>query len=188
VATAGTSPTLPVVTALTLRPATEADRAFLDRMASPAVAGPFNTFPPDPRDGPDGPDGPEEDDELRAADVGAGAALAVLDDGTPVADLSWFGTVYGPNQRSVAWKIGCTVDVPFRRRGYGSLAQRMLADQLFATTAAHRVEADTDVGNVAEQRALERAGFTREGVLRGAQYRAGTWHDLVLYSRLRGDR
>lgn len=187
-ATAGTSPTLPVVTALTLRPATEADRAFLDRMASPAVAGPFNTFPPDPRDGPDGPDGPEEDDELRAADVGAGAALAVLDDGTPVADLSWFGTVYGPNQRSVAWKIGCTVDVPFRRRGYGSLAQRMLADQLFATTAAHRVEADTDVGNVAEQRALERAGFTREGVLRGAQYRAGTWHDLVLYSRLRGDR
>jgi RimJ/RimL family protein N-acetyltransferase len=168
------------VTALTLRPATEADAAFLDRLASPEVAGPFNTFPPDPDADPD--------DELRAADVGAGTAVAVLADGTPVADVSWFGAVYGPNRRSVAWKIGCTVDVPFRRRGYGSLAQRLLADHLFATTAAHRVEADTDVGNVAEQRALERAGFTREGVLRGAQYRAGSWHDLVLYSRLRDDR
>ena len=36
-------------------------------------------------------------------------------------------------------------------------------------------------------RALERAGYHREGVLRGAQWRAGAWHDLVLYARLRGD-
>ena len=41
--------------------------------------------------------------------------------------------------------------------------------------------------NLAEQRALERAGFTREGVLRHAQFRGGGFHDLVIYSRLRGD-
>ena len=46
---------------------------------------------------------------------------------------------------------------------------------------------DADVENVAEQRALERAGFTREGVLRGAQHRRGRWRDLVLYARLRDD-
>jgi RimJ/RimL family protein N-acetyltransferase len=50
------------------------------------------------------------------------------------------------------------------------------------------VEASTDVENLAEQRALERAGFTREGVLRHAQFRDGGFRDLVLYSRLRGDR
>ena len=36
-------------------------------------------------------------------------------------------------------------------------------------------------------RALEKAGFTREGVLRGAQFRRGEWHDLVSYARLRND-
>jgi RimJ/RimL family protein N-acetyltransferase len=43
------------------------------------------------------------------------------------------------------------------------------------------------VSNVAEQRALEKAGFTREGVNRQAQFRAGAYHDLVLYARLRSD-
>ncbi|MCW2707301.1 MAG: hypothetical protein JWM22_1143, partial [Frankiales bacterium] len=34
---------------------------------------------------------------------------------------------------------------------------------------------------------LERAGFQREGVLRGAQWRQGGWHDLVSFARLRDD-
>jgi aminoglycoside 6'-N-acetyltransferase len=33
----------------------------------------------------------------------------------------------------------------------------------------------------------KKAGFTREGVLRGTQWRAGAWHDLVIYSRLSTD-
>lgn len=41
--------------------------------------------------------------------------------------------------------------------------------------------------NLPEQRALDKAGFTREGVLRGAQWRLGSWHDMVLFSRLRAD-
>jgi RimJ/RimL family protein N-acetyltransferase len=55
-------------------------------------------------------------------------------------------------------------------------------------TRVERLEASTDMGNTAEQRALERAGFTREGTLRYAQFRDGEFHDLVLYSRLRDDR
>ena len=63
----------------------------------------------------------------------------------------------------------------------------MLAQYLFTTTAVHRVQATTDVRNVPEQRALERAGFAREGVLRGCQWRQADWHDLVSYARLRID-
>ncbi len=74
-----------------------------------------------------------------------------------------------------------------RGRSYGSEAQRLLADWLFATTSANRVEAATDIDNVAEQRSLEKAGYQREGVLRGAQFRAGGYHDLVFYARLRSD-
>jgi RimJ/RimL family protein N-acetyltransferase len=58
---------------------------------------------------------------------------------------------------------------------------------LFATTLAEGIEAGADTSNLPEQRALEEAGLRRDGVLRGAQYREGTWHDLAFYSRLRGD-
>jgi len=44
----------------------------------------------------------------------------------------------------------------------------------------------TDIDNEVEQRALEKAGFAREGVLRGSQYRAGDWHDRVVFARVRG--
>lgn len=40
---------------------------------------------------------------------------------------------------------------------------------------------------MAEQRALEKAGFTREGVLRGTTFRQGRWHDQVIYSVLRAE-
>jgi RimJ/RimL family protein N-acetyltransferase len=94
---------------------------------------------------------------------------------------------YGPNAGSRALDIGISVFPAHRGRGHGSRAQRMLADYLFATTPVHRVQASTDLRNTVEQRALERAGFRREGVLRGAQWRRGEHHDLVSYARLRTD-
>ena len=36
------------------------------------------------------------------------------------------------------------------------------------------IEAITEITNVGEQRALEKAGFTREGILPGATYRPGS--------------
>lgn len=58
---------------------------------------------------------------------------------------------------------------------------------LFAHTAVNRVEAITEIGNVAEQRALEKAGFTREGILRGRSFRQGRYRDNVIYSVLRDE-
>jgi RimJ/RimL family protein N-acetyltransferase len=75
----------------------------------------------------------------------------------------------------------------FRGQGYGTAAQRLLTGYLLATTTAHRVEAGTDVENLAEQRALEKAGFTRDGIRRGSQFRGGTRRDMAIYGRLRDD-
>ena len=107
--------------------------------------------------------------------------------GEPVGAVQWHPVHYGPNRGSRAANLGIALQPHARGRGIGSRAQRMAADFLFAHTLLHRVEASTDVTNVAEQRALEKAGFRRDGVLRGAQYRRGQWHDLVVYSRLRTD-
>ena len=101
--------------------------------------------------------------------------------------VTFHQVAYGPNRRSMAWRIGVTVLPEHRGRGVGARAQRILADELFATTGAWRVEADTEVDNVAERRALLAAGFREEGVLRGARWRAGVRRDAVMFSRTRND-
>ena len=71
--------------------------------------------------------------------------------------------------------------------GHGTQAQRLLARYLFAHTTAHRIIASTEVTNRAERRALEKAGFTAEGIARGVGWRDGQWRDGVTYSLLRAD-
>jgi RimJ/RimL family protein N-acetyltransferase len=110
-----------------------------------------------------------------------------IEDRLPLGMVSWRAVSYGPNLESRAWQIGISLIPEARGKGYGGEAQRLLAQRLLATTDANRVEASTDVENHAEQRALEKAGFRREGVLRGSQYRAGRWHDMLLYAILRED-
>lgn len=109
---------------------------------------------------------------------------AVIVDGDIVGTMSWHAVLYGPTRGSRAWSMGIALTPSQRGRGIGSVAQRLLSEHLLES--AHRVEASTDVDNIAEQRSLEKAGFTREGVLLGAQFRADQrHHDLVMYSRTR---
>lgn len=114
--------------------------------------------------------------------------MLVLDgDRRPIGTVQWHLARYGPTRGSVAFNIGISLQPAARGHGHGTRAQALLATYLFHRYPVHRIEAGTDSENLAEQRALERAGFHREGVTRGAQWRAGSWHDLVVYSRLRTD-
>ncbi|MFJ9691824.1 GNAT family N-acetyltransferase [Kitasatospora sp. NPDC101183] len=85
------------------------------------------------------------------------------------------------------WNIGIQLVPGVRGRGIGTRAQLLIAEYLFAHTPTMRVEADTETGNLAEQRALEKSGFQREGVQRALTFRDGEWRDVVRYSRLRTD-
>lgn len=104
-----------------------------------------------------------------------------------IGSISYRQVRYGPNEGSVAFNIGISIAAKHRGKGYGVEAQKLLTSYLFSTYPVMRIEASTDRENIAEQRALEKAGFTREGVLRQAQWRTGQWHDLVVYSKLRGE-
>ena len=104
-----------------------------------------------------------------------------------VGDISYRHVRYGPGTASSAYNIGIGLVPEQRGKGYGVEAQQLLAEYLFSVYPIMRVEASTDSTNSAEQRALEKAGFTREGVLRKAQWRNGAWHDLLVYSKLRGE-
>ena len=87
----------------------------------------------------------------------------------------------------VCWEMGISLWPQLRGLGYGTEAQRQLVHYLFSNTPVNRIQAGTDAENYAEQRSLEKAGFTREGVLRGIAFRAGAWRDEILYSVLRSD-
>lgn len=110
-----------------------------------------------------------------------------VDTGEMVGTVGWHRVNYGPSPESDAWNIGIELRPEHRGQGLGTDAQRELAAFLFEVYDLNRVEASTDVENVAEQRSLEKAGYVREGIQRGAQWRAGAQHDLVTYSRLRTD-
>jgi RimJ/RimL family protein N-acetyltransferase len=130
-------------------------------------------------------DPPEE--ELNGATYGGGSAIVERSDGTRVGIVSWIQVPHGPNLRSLAWCIGITIHLQFRGQHFAAAAQRALALQLFERSNANRVEAETDGDNIAERRSLERAGFTEDGTARGANWRRGAWHDMVIYSRLRSE-
>lgn len=73
-----------------------------------------------------------------------------------------------------------------RRHGYVTEAVREVARYAFGL-GLHRLELLAATGNLASQRVAERAGFTREGVLRKARPAPGGRADMVLYSLLEGE-
>jgi RimJ/RimL family protein N-acetyltransferase len=168
-----------------LRPVTAADVAFLDRQhEDPEAAGEFNWY---------GHREPTRGRLAERVETGRtirddGGLFAVVDDqGQLIGDVSWRTASNGPPPFGDCWQIGIWLAPEARGQGHGSAAQRLIVDYLFANSTMERVEAGTEADNIGEQKALERAGFTREGVLRRACLRAGAYRDMVVFSKLRGE-
>jgi len=113
--------------------------------------------------------------------------LVVQVDAEPVGFVSWRATQWGPTPASACPSIGIALLPAHRGRGVGTAAQRLLACLLFDALPIARVQADTAADNVAERKALERAGFTCEGLLRAAEVRDGRPRDRLLYAMTRAD-
>ncbi|MEU6076485.1 bifunctional pyridoxamine 5'-phosphate oxidase family protein/GNAT family N-acetyltransferase [Micromonospora sp. NPDC047074] len=87
-----------------------------------------------------------------------------------------------PERRAVA--IGYTfLGRPWWRTGINTEAKLLLLTHAFEELGAARVVWHTDIRNERSQRAIERLGATREGVLRMHKIRPdGSWRDTVQYS------
>ena len=82
-------------------------------------------------------------------------------------------------------EIGYILVPSERKKGYGSEAVKIIVDYLFLSKELVRVQAITGVDNFASHRVLEKAGFTKEGIIRKSAFIKGEWQDGVLYSILR---
>jgi ribosomal-protein-alanine N-acetyltransferase len=76
-----------------------------------------------------------------------------------------------------------------RHAGQGHMfaALQMVIPYIFTGLELHRIEAACIPDNARSIRLLEKAGFQREGYLRGYLKINGQWHDHVMFSRLATD-
>ena len=84
-------------------------------------------------------------------------------------------------------EIGYWLAPDGRGRGLASRAVRLVAPWGITELGLGRLALHTDVDNPGSQAVAERAGFTREGVLRAFEERKGERHDMVIFSLLPSD-
>jgi len=93
-----------------------------------------------------------------------------------------------PNRRMGFGEIGYWTAPWARGRGVAARGAALLTAWGFEALGLHRVELFADTGNARSVRVAEKAGFTREGVLRKARLdRHGDAFDAVVFSRVRAD-
>jgi RimJ/RimL family protein N-acetyltransferase len=81
-------------------------------------------------------------------------------------------------------EIGYWIAREARRRSVGTRAVRLLSRWALTELELERIELLANPLNEASQRLAERAGFTREGLLRKYRRRRGEREDLVMFSLL----
>jgi RimJ/RimL family protein N-acetyltransferase len=83
--------------------------------------------------------------------------------------------------------VGVSVFPEGRGRGVGSAALRLIARWALVESRFARIEAEADVANLASRRMIEKAGFSREGILRNHCETHGVRHDCEMFALVRAD-
>lgn len=118
------------------------------------------------------------------AEKGRLLALAALDAET--GEVLGGGTLHHLDAERGVVEIGYFVLPHARGRGVATTVARLLAEHAFSL-GIERVAAYVNVGNTPSERVLERAGFTREGVVRSLPVPDGRRVDKTLFSLLPGE-
>ncbi len=122
---------------------------------------------------------------LRECAQGGRAHWTILVDGVLAGDISLHAIHRGPVQTA---NVGYMVDAAFRGRGVATAAVRLVVEHAFDQLQLHRLDAGAMPSNLGSQRVLEKAGFTRVGLMRRYLFIAGSWEDHVLYELVGADR
>ena len=112
--------------------------------------------------------------------AGEQLSYAIEVDGAMVGGIS----LVRPSWEDMRTEIGYWVARDMRGRGIATRAVRLLSRHAIDQHGFGRIEIHTDVDNPASQRVAERAGFTREAVLRGHRLIRGERKDSVVFALL----
>ncbi|ODS67289.1 MAG: GNAT family N-acetyltransferase [Acidovorax sp. SCN 65-108] len=124
---------------------------------------------------------------LKMREEGNRFAFAVVDDATGkvLGSTSYHDIVPAVKRVEIGWTWYCQ---SVQRTHVNTTAKLLMMGHAFDTLGCHVVGWRTDNYNFASQRAIERLGAKKDGVLRGhALRRDGTIRDTVMYSMRAGE-
>lgn len=98
---------------------------------------------------------------------------------------SKIGLVYLNFYRDGIVKIGLVLNPESCNKGIGTIILKIMTKYLFNNYQVVRIEADTDVENIAAQKILKKVGFLKEGTLRKYRFHHGKYHDSYIYGLVR---
>jgi len=129
----------------------------------------------------------EEFIEVRLGDsIASGAMIPMVILSTDTDDVLGGASIQNIDlDRSIA-DVGYWLLREARGRGVATRTARAVVEYGFSL-GVHRIQAYVNVGNVESERVLERAGFTREGVLRSMPRPGRSRVDQTLFSLLQGE-
>jgi RimJ/RimL family protein N-acetyltransferase len=105
--------------------------------------------------------------------------LAITDDDVLVGDLQVRHC--GQAMPDGVLELGLELAPECRGKGIGTQVLKLAAERFFAD-GAHRISGSTEIENVAMIRAFEKAGWAKEGILRGLFNDNGNLIDYVSFS------
>ena len=114
-----------------------------------------------------------------AITVNPATAFAIA---TPSEAIGGIGLVPGTDVHRFTAEMGYWLAEPFWGRGIMTRAVACMTAYAIGELKLHRVFAEPYTTNPASARVLEKAGFTREGVLRSNVYKDGRVLDQYMYS------
>lgn len=82
-------------------------------------------------------------------------------------------------------KLGVVIRDTERGKGLGTGITSVIVDYLFDNYDLIRIEAEADLENMPAQKVLDKSGFQKEGIMRKYRYHHGSYHDSILYSRVK---
>jgi len=92
-----------------------------------------------------------------------------------------------PSKIHKFYNLGYWVRVSRQNRGISSEGTQILAKSAFEDSPINRIEILTAIENIPSQKAAEKSGATREGILRKRLVIGGRLHDAVMFSFIRED-
>lgn len=110
--------------------------------------------------------------------------LAILDNKNALIGLVW----HFSHGIEFSLELGINIFKPSERgKGIGSKVINAYTEYLFNTYFINRLQYNMAENNLPSERVAKKCGFQYEGMMRKAIFIRGKWHNLKLYSKLRGE-
>lgn len=97
-------------------------------------------------------------------------------------DKNILGIIYISFVRPGLINIGLVMCENERGKNLGTSITKTVVNYLFSNYDIARIQADTDINNIAAQKVLEKAGFIKEGIMSKYRFHHGKYNDSALYA------